>query len=235
MGKRRENISIIDFYDMESPESTEFRRVLHNINGSSAGGDKRIVMITSAILSEGKSVISSFLAITAATFKNRKTLLIDFDLRRPMAHKLFSLPLEDGIADVLFDGVAPRNVIKKTPLENLDLLTAGRVMSNPSELFNSTTIHKVFEEMRFYYELILVDSPPVLPVMDPMILLEELDGAIIVVKAGATRREVAQRARDLLSSQKDKIIGVVVNNLHETLPYYYDYAYYGYRHKPSER
>jgi len=230
----KKNLSIIDFYDMESPESTEFRRVLHTLNGTGKEVGQQAILVTSAMLSEGKSIVSAFLAITSARDKRKKTLLIDFDLRRPMVHKLFSKPLENGISDIINDGVASRNVIKKTSIENLDLLTAGKIMDNPSELLNGPAIHKIIEEMKFYYDLLLIDSPPVLPVMDPMILLDELDGAIIVVKAGATQRDIVLRARDLLASQRDKIIGVVVNNINESLPYHYNYSYYGYHYKPDK-
>jgi len=226
------NLSIIEYFDPESAESTEFRRVLYNLNGIQSGGNKKAVLITSAMLSEGKSIISAYLAMTSARFKNRKTLLVDFDLRRPMVHKLFDVPLENGISDILAKGIASRNVIKKTAIDNLDLLTAGKIMPNPSELFNGPSIHRIIEEMKFYYELILVDSPPLLPVMDPMLLLEELDGVILVIKAGSTQKEIVARARDLLASQKNKVAGVVINNLDQTLPYHYNYDYYGYHYRP---
>jgi len=215
---------------MELPESTEFRRVLHNVNGKHKEPDKLAILVTSAMLSEGKSVVSAFLAMTSARSKKIKTLLIDFDLRRPVIHKLFRLPLKGGLSNVLIEGIACRNAIKKTSLENLDILTAGEVMKNPSELFNNAAVHRIIDEMKFYYDKIIVDSPPLIPVMDPIILLEELDGAILVVKAGATQRDVVLRARELLNSQRDKIMGVVVNNLKHSLPYYYNYRYYGYKH-----
>ena len=234
MVKKGKNLSILEYFDPESPESTEFRRVLYNLNGLSSSV-KKAVLVTSAVLSEGKSIISSYLALTSAHFKNRKTLLVDFDLRRPMIHKLFSVPLANGVSDILAKGVASRKLIKKTSNDNLDLLTAGQIMPNPSELFNGPLIHRIIEEMKFYYDLILIDSPPLLPVMDPMILLEELDGAILVIKAGSTQKEIVARARDLLASQKGKVAGVVINNLDQTLPYHYNYDYYGYHYKPIQK
>jgi protein-tyrosine kinase len=234
--RRKKGISVVDFFNVESPESNEFRRVLHHLNGAPiGGGDRRAILVTSSMLSEGKSLICSFLAMTSARFKSRKTLLMDFDLRRPMIHRLFSVSLQNGVADILAEGIASRNLIKKTALENLDLLTAGKVLGNPSELLNSATVHRMIEEMKFYYELILVDSPPLLPVLDPMVLLEELDGVLVVVKAGETQRDIAIRARDILAEQKDKVVGVVVNNLKQTLPYHYNYGYYGYHHKPTKQ
>ncbi|MFH2035510.1 MAG: CpsD/CapB family tyrosine-protein kinase [Candidatus Zixiibacteriota bacterium] len=235
MANRNKQISIIDLYDSESPEVTEFRRVIRNINRSPNGNGKKAILITSAMLSEGKSLITSFLAMTAAFSLGKKTLLIDFDLRRPMIHKLFGLSVQKGIVEILTNAVSSRNLIKKTSHENLDILTAGVIVHNPSDIFNGAAIHRVIEEMKFYYDLILVDSPPLIPVLDPIVLLEEMDGAIMVVKAGATGKDIIERARDLLNNQKDKVIGVVVNNLNQSLPYYYNHNYYGYHYKSTEK
>ncbi len=225
--------SILEYFDVEAPETTEFRRLLHNINGSGNGGEKRALLVTSAILSEGKSIVSAFLAMTAAVLKKKKTLLIDFDLRRPTVHRLFSLPLDKGVSDILMDKRAARSVVKNTSEENLDIMTAGRMIHNPSEVINGVDIHRIMDEMKFYYDLILVDSPPLVPVMDPLILLDEVDGAIMVVKAGGTQKSVVTRASELLAGNKGKFIGVVVNNLDRALPHYYDYNYYGYQYKPK--
>ena len=227
MGKE-DLLNIIDYYDVESPEASEFRRLLHNMNGVKAGKEKRTVLVTSSVVSEGKSLITSFLAITAARHKGRKTLLIDFDLRRPTIHKLFNLAREKGLAEILSEGLAVRTAIRQTSLEKLDILTAGKHLQNPSDVINGPTIHSILEELKFYYELILIDSSPVVPVSDPLLLLDEVEGAIIVVKAGSTPKGVVQRATGLLARQKDKILGVVVNNLAQTLPYYYNHKYYGY-------
>ena len=101
-----QTLSIIDYFDPEAPEASEFRRLLHNVNNVKSLGEKRAILVTSAMTSEGKSIVSSFLAMTAVRHKNRKTLLIDFDLRRPTIHRLFSLPRENGLSEVLADGTA---------------------------------------------------------------------------------------------------------------------------------
>jgi capsular exopolysaccharide synthesis family protein len=229
------DISIIDFYNVESTEASEFRRLMHNINGSSAGGDKKAILVTSAMVSEGKSLVSSFLAMTAVRHKNKKTLLIDFDLRRPTIHRLFNLPREKGLTEILSEGLSSRSAIKTTSIEKLDIITAGKAIPNPSDLINGPMIHKIVEEMKFYYELILIDSSPVVPVSDPILVMEEVDGVILVVKAGATPKGIISRACDLLSPQRNKILGVVVNNLTHTLPYYYNQRYYGYQYKPTKK
>jgi capsular exopolysaccharide synthesis family protein len=235
LANKTDGVSIIDFYNTEAPEGSEFRRLLHNLNGILSGSDRRAILITSAMGSEGKSVVTSFLGMTAVRHKGKKTLLIDFDLRRPTIHRLFSLPRDNGLSEILGDGKVARNMIKTTSMEKLDILTAGRPISNPSDLMNGAAIHQVIEEMRFYYDLILIDSSPMIPVSDPLLILEEADGVIIVIKAGATPKGVVKRATDLLAPQKQKVLGVVVNNLAGSLPYYYNYNYYGYKYTPSKR
>jgi len=231
-GNRR---SIADFFHPESPEVTEFRRVLHNLNGACPENGKMAVLVTSSVLSEGKSVFSAYLAMTAAQQKKRKTLLLDFDLRRPMIHKLFALPIKEGVSDILQSGIASRNVTKKTPLEWLDIITAGGIIENTSEILTGAAIHRIVEEAKFYYDLLIFDAPPVVPVMDSIVILEEMDGALLVIKAGETHREVVMRARSALNSHQDKLIGIVVNNLKQILPYYYNYEYYRYKYKTPKK
>ncbi len=228
-------LNIIDYYDPEAPESSEFRRLLHNINGSTAGGEKKSILVTSAMTSEGKSIISSFLAMTAVRHKNRKTLLIDFDLRRPTIHRLFGMQRDKGLAEILGEGMAARDAVKPTPLDKLDVLTAGKPIANPSDLISGPAVHKIIEEMKFYYDLIVIDSSPVIPVSDPILIIEEVDSALLVVKAGVTPKGVVTRACGLLSSSKGKLLGVVVNNLERSLPHYYDHSYYGYHYHPTKQ
>lgn len=230
--KKINGINLADYFDQESPYATEFRRLLHNINGANPGQEKKTILVTSAMLAEGKSTVVSFLAMTAARQKKRKTLLVDCDLRRPTLHYLFDVPRENGVVEALTEGKNAKEIIKKTAEPNLDIITAGKPVPQPTEVFNSNAIHKLLEEVRFYYDLILVDCAPILPVSDPMLLAPDMDGVILVVKAGSTQREVAKRASLLLQNNKTRFLGVVLNNLANILPYYYSESYYGYEYKP---
>jgi capsular exopolysaccharide synthesis family protein len=232
--KRTNAIDLIEYYDQESPYATEFRRLLHNLNGAVSGEKTRIILITSAMLAEGKSTVAAFLAITSAGKKKRKTLLVDCDLRRPTLHKLFNLPREKGVVEALTEGKTLKEVTKKTSQEYLDIITAGKAVAKPTEVFDSAGIHKLLDEGRFYYDLILVDCAPILPVSDPMLLAPLMDGVLMVIKAGTTQKEVAQRATRLLQNNSTHFVGVVLNNLSNALPYYYKESYYGYEYTPSE-
>ena len=223
----REYLPIIDYYSLESPIATELRRLLHNLRRFQSERELKSVLLTSATTGEGKSTVSSLLAITAAK-KGMKTLLIDCDLRRPTVHRLFAVDRRHGMVEILSEGVPPKGVIKRTALENLDLITAGQAVPHPTELFDSKAIGSFTNELKFYYDLIIVDTPPVIPVSDPMLLSQELDGALLVVKAGATAREVVSRAVDIMSANSSNLLGVVLNNVKGSLPYYYDYSHYHY-------
>ncbi len=224
-------LSVIDFFNMETDFATEFRRLLHSIRSLQTEQEIKAVMVTSAMLSEGKSTVAVFLSLTAAR-KGMKVLILDSDLRRPSVHRFFGQNRDNGLAEVLSGEAVAKNVIRKTSLDKLDIICAGRAVPNPSELFDSRAIGNVITEMKFYYDLIIVDSPPVIPVSDPMLLAQEVDGVVLVVKAGATQREVVSRATEILRSQSRKLLGVVMNNMNGQLPYYYDYSHYGYDYAP---
>ncbi len=234
MKKGPKRINLSDYYDMESPYSTEFRRLLRNINGYDPNRDLKTILVTSAMLAEGKSTVTAFLALTAARHRQHKTLLVDCDLRRPMLHRLFAVARENGVTEILLKGKKVKDTIKKTSVDLLDIITAGKAVSQPAAMFDSAAISKLLEEVRFYYDLILVDCAPVLPVSDPMLLASEMDGVILVVKAGTTQREVAKRAALLLQNDKTRLLGVVLNNLSNALPYYYNESYYGYEYGQRE-
>jgi protein-tyrosine kinase len=247
MKKGNHAISIIDRFDLESGAATEFRRLIHNLNGAYAAkakradkseggvsrgvdvvGSRKTILITSAIVSEGKSTTTAFLGICSAKLKERRTLLIDCDLRRPNLHRLFSIEREQGLVEHLTEGLSGTRIIKKTELDKLDMITAGKHIENPTEVFDASRIGKLIDEVSDMYDFIAIDSPPVLPVSDPMLLASVVDGVLLVVKAGETHRDVVIRARDLLSGSGDRLLGVVLNNLNDSLPYYFDPGYYGY-------
>ena len=226
----RNNTSIIDYFSPESSFATEFRRLLYKITHAEQDRELKSVLVTSSTLSEGKSTSCSLLGITAAK-EGLRTLVIDCDLRRPSIHRLFNLDRDLGVCEILVDGAAVKKVVKKSGLDRLDIITAGKVTALPSEIFDSARVGNLIEEVKFFYDLILVDSPPIVPVSDPMFLAQEVDGVVLVVKAGVTQREVVSRSVGIIRSGDARLIGVVLNDMSSTLPYYYDYGYYGYRYE----
>lgn len=225
--------SVINIFDLEAPYVTEYRRLLYKILSGENKSETKSIMVTSAMIAEGKSTICSFMALTAAIKKGLKTLVLDADLRLPSVHRLFGLSPEPGLVEALTDAINPKDAIRKTSVENLDVMPSGRHSSNPTEIFDAEAIGNMIEELKFYYDLIMVDCAPLLPVSDPMMLAPRVDGTILVVKAGATQKELVERAVGILNPSQNNVLGVVMNNMNHILPYYYDYDYYHYDYKQS--
>ncbi len=233
----RKRITLIDFFNTELPYVTEFRRLLHKVMNAETGSDLKSLLITSAMLSEGKSTVCCFLGLTAARHKGMKTLVIDCDLRRPIIHKFFAMERAPGLSGILTKGLSTEDCIRKTGMETLDVLTAGEATHYPAETLDVDAVGHLVDELKFYYDLILLDTAPLLPVSDPMLLAPKMDGIILVVKAGVTQREVVGRAMDIIDASRHKVLGVVLNNMKASLPYYFDHSYYGYDYgqQPQKR
>lgn len=227
---KRKRLSVIDTFQLESPFATEFRRLLHKLLTAREEPPLKSLMVSSAMLSEGKSTVCSFLGITAALHKGMKTLVIDCDLRRPSIHKAFAMERDRGLAEILEEAFSPRDAVRKTSIDKLDLITCGRYNDTPTALFDAEAIGTLVEEMKFYYDLVLLDAAPALPVSDPMLLAPKVDGIVMVIKAGVTQKEVTERAVNILDPNRNRILGVVLNNMDNALPHYYDYRYYGYEY-----
>jgi capsular exopolysaccharide synthesis family protein len=224
----KDDETIFNYYDGESPIATELRRLYHNAKRRDDGGQNKSFLITSSNRGEGKSTISSWLAVTVAQFPKKKVLLIDADLRRPRAHQIFGLKNSVGMKDCLTAEIDPMEVVKKTEMSNLNVITAGEMVSSPGKLFESETLKEVLNKFTFYYDIVIIDSAPVLAVSDTLFLCSEMESVLLVVLAGVTPREVVRRAYNILQDSMAPVAGVILNNASQVLPYYYDYKYYGY-------
>ena len=233
MKKKKNSQSLISLYDKESSVATELRRVYSNLKSKS--DDKlRSLLITSAMVGEGKSISSSYLSLAVAHLTQFKVLLIDFDLRRSKIHEYFRINQTPGIADILMNKAKIKSVSRKTIIPNLTIITSGKTDSTPSEIFDQADISALFQELKFYFDFIVVDSPPVIPVFDPLILSGHIDGVLLVVKTGSTQREVVNRAVNLLKNAGVSLLGVVLNDYEDVLPYYYKDRYYGYHYAKKQ-
>lgn len=230
MEKNQYTSTISSWYDEESLISTEFRRLYSKIRHLNPNEDIKNLLITSATVGEGKSTTAALLAVTISKYRNTNTLLIDCDLRRPRIHKLFGVERDKGFIDVALGKEPLKNTLKDTFIPKLKLLTSGELANSPAEIFNLPNLRDLFSEFKFYFDTIVVDSAPTIPVSDPLILSSEMDGALMVVKAGKTPRELVKRATDLMKDAGINILGVVLNNAKEVLPYYYNYRYHYYEY-----
>ncbi len=234
MKSQKNQQTLVSLYDKESSIATEFRRIYSSLRSEADKEKLRSVLVTSASIGEGKSITCSFLAMTAASLSKSKVALIDFDLRRPMIHDYFGIGTCPGMGEVLIGKSNIKDVSRKTSIENLTVITSGNVTGSPSDILDHADIPGLLQEMIFYFDFIIIDSPPVVPVSDPLLIADQVDGILLVVKAGSTQREVVNRAINLLSNSGLNPLGIVLNDYEDVLPYYYKDHYYGYKYWPPK-
>jgi Mrp family chromosome partitioning ATPase/uncharacterized protein involved in exopolysaccharide biosynthesis len=232
-----------------------FRILSVNIQVLFGKGEKiknKAILITSCNPEEGKSIVSCNLAMIMAQM-GYKTLLIDADSRRANVHKIFGIKTkEGGLLDILtgkseFDAVVRTatdimlgttdsdKVIDRPWMNNLNILTAGSVFPNPANLFNSEKMDELLNYFKKRYDLVIIDTSPVLAVSEPSILMPKVDGVLLVYKAGSTSRLALRRAKIQIESVKGpgSLSGIILNNVMpevgvNTYYYYYNKRYYGY-------
>ncbi|MHB8078571.1 MAG: CpsD/CapB family tyrosine-protein kinase [Candidatus Krumholzibacteriia bacterium] len=212
-------------FDIESPLAIELRRIMIRLGRSVDFDRPRCLMVTSAQRGEGKSLFSSHFSLVLAHHMKKRVLLVDGDLRRPVQHVVYQVPREPGFAEQLRgEPFAPRH----SALPNLDLLPAGDGAQDTSRLLAATSVHAAVEQWKQAYDIVVLDSPPVVPVSDPLQFVDAVDGVIYLVMAGRTPRDIVLRGAQILQGVGANILGVVANNFSEVLPYYHDRKYYGY-------
>jgi succinoglycan biosynthesis transport protein ExoP len=202
-----------------------FRKLRTNVRLSIPDERTQPLLITSAGMGEGKTVVASNLATTLA-LSNQRVLLIDADLRRPRLHRVFELPQEPGLSNLLVGEVVASQVIQKTNVPGLLVLTSGTVPPNPSELLESKRFKDFLAQLGQHFDWVLIDSPPVLPVTDAMVLSQIVAGVVLVVSADATPLQAARTAVDQLDVARARILGAVLNRVDlEKRAYYYAQHY----------
>lgn len=221
-------------YSEHSTYFADFYRFFDKVANSGGVKKPKVIMITSASEGEGKTTLSSYLMITAAISTQNYYLLVDGDLRRPMVHKRFGVPREYGLTDVLTGHKDLHQVIKRSPFQGLHLITAGSMAENPFQVLSQSSCGGIFNRLRSYYNMIVIDAPPIVPVSDTFKLAQYADGIVLAVMAGKTSRVVVKRAIDLIHETHRPLLGVTLNDVVEVLPYYYQRKYYRYPHRSKE-
>lgn len=201
-----------------------FRVVRTNLQFSSAGAPLHTLLVTSTRPKEGKSMTAANLASVVAQ-AGRRTLLIDADLRRPTQHEIFKLPNERGFSTLFLEESGSLDDVICTTATGLCVLPSGPIPHNPAELLDSARMSGIMALCRSRFDFVVVDAPPILSVADASILAGRVDGVLMVVDAGYTRRAQAVRARDAIKSTGARLLGVVVNRVRGDDPddYYYTY------------
>jgi capsular exopolysaccharide synthesis family protein len=183
------------------------------------------VVITSTGPSEGKTVISSSLAITLAQ-AGQRTLVVDADMRRPRMHEALGRPQAPGLSNVLVGDTTLEQAARPTSVPNLSVLAAGQIPPNPAELLGSKKYAELLGELKKRYDWIVIDAPPVMPVTDASIVANTAGGVVFVIGSEMTPRQTASTAVEQLRSANAKFIGAVLNRANITRHAYYYAPYY---------
>lgn len=253
-------VHLFAHYSPQSPITEAFRNIHTNLKLSS---ERKTILVTSSGPREGKSSVVCNLGLVMAQI-GLKTLLVSTDLRRPILCKVFGIEREPGLNEVIM-GTAPletalRNItdlflgnigfetIRKTPgIENIWILPSGHLPHNPVEIIDSRAFLDLMAKLKSRFDVIILDSPPVLPVTDASLLAPKVDGVIMVYEIGRTGREGLMRSKVQLEAVNAKILGVILNHTQaqteqiSAYPYYRKYKYYGREeqgqkhHKASEK
>jgi capsular exopolysaccharide synthesis family protein len=220
-----------------SSAAEAYRMLRTSVLLSTAGRPPRTILITSGEPGEGKTTTAINTAISLAQL-GASVLIIDCDLRKPATHTIFGIEHEEGLSTYLSRGeIKADDLIQRLQIPNLSLLPCGPVPPNPAELLSSDKMKALLQEVSEKYDHILLDSPPLISVTDPVVLSTLVDGVILVVHGGKSTREIVRRARYDLENVGAKIFGVVLNNVdlrREGYDQYYHYQYYSAPGQSSE-
>lgn len=203
-------MSLITLTDPRSPVSEAYRTLRTNLSFYSLDDPLRSLVVTSPAKNEGKSTTIANLAVTMAQ-SGRRTILVDCDLRRPGLHALFGLNSEPGLTNLVLDEVR-EPPLQQTSVENLWLLASGPKPPNPADLLGSKKVDQIIQALVEQADIVLFDAPPVIAVTDAAVLGAKVDGVLLVLNAGKTRREHAARAREVLERAKVRLIGAALTN-----------------------
>jgi capsular exopolysaccharide synthesis family protein len=204
--------TLVTLRDPLSPPSEAFQVLRTNLRFSALDRPLRTLLFTSAGPDEGKSVVVANLAVAMAQAR-LKVILVDGDLRRPRQHELFGLHRLGGLTSALLQGSTDGRLQRTEQVEGLSLLSADRSPPNPAGVLRSERVRQLIGELAEEADVVLLDSPPVLPVADAPALAQAVDGVVLVVDAGKTRRDAAQQAVENLRRVGANVIGAVLNNV----------------------
>lgn len=207
-----------------SPITEQYRTLRTNIQFSTIDEKVKTIIVTSAEPSAGKSMTAANLAIVYAQ-QGFKTLLVDADMRKPTVHYTFRMDNITGLSNALIDNIQLEELAASFDVNNLSVISSGPLPPNPAELLGSKRFDQLLASAREVYDVIVIDTAPLLAVTDAQILSTKTDGVVIVARSGSTETEGLKHAIDLVSKVRGRLLGIVLNDVEkENDNYYY---YYG--------
>ena len=211
-GSGKLDAALVAYTDPRSAAAEAYRALRTNIQFASPDKPLRTLLATSTSPEDGKSTTLANLAITLAE-TGARTVLVDADLRRPAQHALFGLTNDVGLTSVMLSRTAePYIPVQATAVQNLGVLTSGPLPPNPAELLASQRMRDFLTRLAGLADYVLFDTPPIIAVTDAAILAPRVDGVLIVVRAGKTKRDLAIKAKRLLAQVNAPVVGVILND-----------------------
>ena len=229
------NMNVFFNSDPATHGAEQFRTLrsrLYQLRGTQS---LRTLLVTSSIPGEGKTFVANNLAQAIVRQPDRRALVIDADLRRPRLHLPLGAQLAPGLTDYLRGEADELHVIQHGQEGSLCFIPGGSEVTNPSELLSNGRLKTLLERVTPVFDWVILDSPPCLPVADASVLADMCDGVLLIVRAGSTPSEVAQKACQELQGRN--IVGVVLNAVeknHLYDSYYYEGYGYGYSTEPRK-
>lgn len=214
-----------------SPIAEAYRVLRTNIHFADVDHPIKSILVTSAGPMEGKSLNAANLSIVMAQ-AGLKTVLLDCDLRRPSQHKIWGISNETGLTNSLLSQSTANGYKFGTPVEHLSIYPSGALPPNPAELLASERMHQLKVRLEKEADIVVIDSPPCLPIADAAILARLADGIILVIDSGRTRRDEVLRSKELIQNAGGRILGVVLNRL---TPKSSGYSYYYHNYYTQEK
>ncbi|PGZ76398.1 CpsD/CapB family tyrosine-protein kinase [Bacillus sp. AFS029637] len=219
--KRKPIRQLITHQEPKSRITEQYRNIRTNIEFTSVDNNIRSIMVTSANPGDGKTMTVSNLAVVFGQ-QGKKVLVIGADLRKPSIQDLFAVHNSNGLTNVLSGQANIMQCIQKTDIENVYVMASGPIPPNPAELLGNRVMDEVLLEAYNMFDIVLIDTPPVLAVTDAQILADKCDGIILVVRSEKTEKDKIVKTKQLLDKASGKILGVVLNDKKE------DQEQYGY-------
>jgi capsular exopolysaccharide synthesis family protein len=206
-------IDLITLTEPRSPISEAYRTLRTNLDFASLDQALKTLVVTSSGVGEGKSTTLANLAVVSAQ-AGRKVILVDADLRRPTLHQVFGLSNEEGLTTMMRDeGSLSSPPLQASGVEGLSLLTSGPLPPNPADLMGSRRMEEVMAALAEGADQVFFDTPPVVAVTDAAVLATKVDGVLLVISAGKTRRDHARTAVQRLEQINARVVGTVLTNV----------------------
>jgi len=222
---KQKEAQLISLTAPHSPAAEAYRSLRASLDFLALQSDIGIVQMTSSVPGEGKSTSLSNLGVALAR-AGRRVVIVDCDLRRPRIHSFFGLDNAVGLSSVVHGEVTLAEAIQRVPSEpHLSILSSGGRPPNPAELLSHPRVAEIFNALKNEVDFVLVDSPPVLPVADAVIVAGLVDAIVLVAKAGSTSRRTATRAFEVLIQVHAPIVGTLLNQAETASRYGYRYGY----------